>query len=30
MTDAQRIVVALLIRFGARVEALASEDALRP
>jgi glycerophosphoryl diester phosphodiesterase len=30
MTDAQRIVVALLIRLGARTEALAAEDALRP
>jgi hypothetical protein len=30
MTDAQRIVVALLIRLGARTEALADEDALRP
>ena len=30
MTDAQRIAVALLIRLGARTEALASEDALRP
>jgi glycerophosphoryl diester phosphodiesterase len=30
MTDAQRIAVALLIRLGARTEALAAEDALRP
>ena len=30
MTDAQRIVVALLIRLGARTEALVAEDALRP
>jgi len=30
MTDAQRIVVALLIRLGAHTEALAAEDALRP
>jgi glycerophosphoryl diester phosphodiesterase len=30
MTDAQRVVVALLIRLGARTEALAAEDALRP
>jgi glycerophosphoryl diester phosphodiesterase len=30
MTDVQRVVVALLVRFGARVEALAAEDALRP
>jgi glycerophosphoryl diester phosphodiesterase len=30
MTDAQRIVVALLIRLGARTDALADEDALRP
>ena len=30
MTDAQRVVVALLIRLGARTEALVAEDALRP
>ena len=30
MTDAQRIVVALLVRLGARTEALEAEDALRP
>ena len=30
MTDAQRIVVALLIRLGVRTDALAAEDALRP
>jgi len=30
MTDAQRIAVALLIRLGARTDALAADDALRP
>jgi glycerophosphoryl diester phosphodiesterase len=30
MSDAQRVLVALLVRLGARTEALASEDALRP
>jgi 4'-phosphopantetheinyl transferase EntD len=30
MTDAQRIAVALLIRLGARTDALAAENALRP
>jgi glycerophosphoryl diester phosphodiesterase len=30
MTDAQRVAVALLIRLGARTEALTAEDALRP
>ena len=30
MSDAQRVMVALLIRLGVRTEALAAEDALRP
>jgi len=30
MTDAQRILVALLIRLGVRTDVLAAEDALRP
>jgi glycerophosphoryl diester phosphodiesterase len=30
MSDAQRILVALLVRLGARTEVLAREDALRP
>jgi glycerophosphoryl diester phosphodiesterase len=30
MSDAQRLLTALLIRAGARTEALESEDALRP
>jgi glycerophosphoryl diester phosphodiesterase len=30
MSDAQRVLVALLVRLGARTEALAAEDALRP
>jgi glycerophosphoryl diester phosphodiesterase len=30
MSDAQRILVALLVRLGARTEALAAEDQLRP
>ena len=30
MSDAQRLLVALLVRVGARTEALESEDALRP
>ena len=30
MSDAQRVLVALLIRLGARTEALAAQDALRP
>ena len=30
LSDAQRVLVALLIRLGARPEALAAEDALRP
>ena len=30
MSDAQRLLVALLVRLGARTEALAAEDALRP
>jgi glycerophosphoryl diester phosphodiesterase len=30
MTDPQRVVVALLIRLGARTDALVAEDALRP
>jgi len=30
MSDAQRVLVALLIRLGARTQALESEDALRP
>jgi hypothetical protein len=30
MSDAQRLLVALLIRLGARPEALEAEEALRP
>ena len=30
MSDAQRVAVALLVRLGARAEALESESALRP
>jgi glycerophosphoryl diester phosphodiesterase len=30
MSDAQRLLLALLIRLGARTEALEAEDALRP
>jgi glycerophosphoryl diester phosphodiesterase len=30
LSDAQRVLVALLIRLGARTEMLAAEDALRP
>jgi len=30
MSDAQRLLVALMIRLGSRAEALAAEDALRP
>jgi hypothetical protein len=30
MSDAQRVLVALLVGMGARTEALAAEDALRP
>jgi glycerophosphoryl diester phosphodiesterase len=30
MSDAQRLLVALLVRLGARTESLAAEDALRP
>ena len=30
MTDAQRVVLALLIRLGTRTDALVAEDALRP
>jgi len=30
LSDAQRVLVALLIRLGVRTEALAAEDALRP
>ena len=30
MSDAQRVLVALLVRLGARTDALVAEDALRP
>ncbi len=30
MSDPQRLLVALLVRLGARTESLAAEDALRP
>jgi len=30
MSDAQRVLVALLVGLGARTEALATEEALRP
>jgi hypothetical protein len=30
MSDGQRLLVALLVRLGARTEALAAESALRP
>jgi hypothetical protein len=30
MNEAQRLVVALLVRLGAHTDALAAEDALRP
>ena len=30
MSDAERLLVALLVRLGARTEALAAEDKLRP
>jgi glycerophosphoryl diester phosphodiesterase len=30
LSDAQRLLVALLVRLGARTEVLAAEDALRP
>ncbi len=30
LSDAQRVLVALLIRLGAQTEMLAAEDALRP
>jgi len=30
MNDAQRVLVALLVRMGASTDALVSEDALRP